>query len=63
MNSHHCNIVQPNGRVKKIWTSDEEKQKQIVQELLDRWSDYCDRNWISDNADEMFSPERKVKLF
>ena len=30
--------------------------------MLERWSDYCERNWLNDGGD-LFPPEKKVKLF
>ena len=39
------------------------RRDEIVQELLDKWGSYCDRNWISQNYNDPFCPENKVKLF
>lgn len=31
--------------------------------MLDGWQDYLDRNWLNDNAEDVFSPEMRVKRF
>ena len=30
-------------------------------EILAGWQDYCDRNWLNDNGEDLFSPELRVK--
>lgn len=57
------NVVQPNGIVKKQRVESDEERVSAVESLLSRWSDYCNRNWISVNYGDPFCSENKVKLF
>lgn len=31
--------------------------------MLDGWQDYCDRNWLNDDGEDLFAPELRVKRF
>lgn len=57
------NVIDPAGRVQKLWCETEEEKRERVNELLEKWDDYINRNWISPNASDKLSPERKVKSF
>lgn len=57
------NVVQPNGIVRKQRVESESERSAVVDEQLHRWSEYCNRNWISVNYGDPFCPENKVKLF
>lgn len=57
------NVIQPNGIVKKQRVQSDEERRAAVDEQLQRWSEYCNRNWISVNYGDPFCPENKVKLF
>lgn len=57
------NVVQPNGIVRKQRVETEEARRSAVDELQNRWSDYCNKNWISSNHEDPFCCENRVKLF
>lgn len=57
------NVIQPNGIVKKLRVESESDRSDVVDEQLCRWTDYCNRNWISVNYGDPFCSENKVKLF
>ena len=57
------NVVQPNGIVKKQRVESEEERSSAVDEQLQRWEEFCNRNWISVNYGDPFCSENKVKLF
>ena len=57
------NILQPNGRVKKVKASSMEEREKIVQDMLDEWQWYCEKNWVSPSASNPYAPENKVKSF
>lgn len=57
------NVVQPNGIVRKQRVESESERSAAVDEQLQRWGEYCNRNWISVNYGDPFCPENKVKLF
>ena len=39
---------------------DRSETEALVQSVLDKWTGYCDRNWLNDSGD-LYSPEIKVK--
>ena len=39
---------------------DRSETEKLVQSVLDKWTGYCDRNWLNDSGD-LYSPEIKVK--
>lgn len=57
------NVIQPNGIVKKQRVESESDRSDAVDEQLRRWTEYCNRNWISVNYGDPFCSENKVKLF
>lgn len=57
------NVIQPNGIVKKQRVQTDDERIDAINDQLNRWSEYCNRNWISVNHDDPFCPENKVKLF
>ena len=57
------NVIQPNGIVKEIRVKSAEERDSVVCDQLNRWGEYCDRNWISVNYSDPFCSENKVKRF
>ena len=54
---HGCKVFEPSGKVRIM--SDDDRTS-AVGKVLEKWSGYCDRNWLNDSGD-LFSPESKVK--
>lgn len=52
-------IVEPSGKATMVAIEDRE---QLVPMMLNKWKEYCERNWLNDSGD-VFSPESKVKTF
>lgn len=55
--------MQPNGKVEKLRASADEERQLLTNKVIGRWVDYCERNWITPNDDNPYSPENKVKAF
>ena len=36
---------------------------ELVRTITEHWKEYCERNWISDNPEDIFCGENKVKVF
>ena len=60
--SYGYKIVEPSGRSVIAETGDRHDVRRRVNEMQEKWSDYCERNWLNDSGD-LFSPETKVKRF
>lgn len=57
------NVIQPNGDVAKQQYTTDEDRIEAVNSLLDKWQQYCEDNWITFTARDLYPPERRVKLF
>lgn len=57
------NIIQPNGVVKKQRVQSDKERDVAIDDQISKWSDYCNRNWISVNHSDPFCAESKVKMF
>ena len=55
-------ILEPSGKATVVVVADKAHATERTRELLERWGDYCNRNWLND-SDDVFSPEQKVKRF
>ena len=56
-------MVQPNGNVYRLRTKTEDERRGAVRALCARWENYCTGHWLSDNHEEPYCPENKVKRF
>lgn len=61
MTGYH--VVDPGGHLLRLQAETFEERLEIVSRLVEKWADYCTRNWISSNVKEKWSPENKVKSF
>lgn len=50
------NVLLPNGSVSKVKAENTEQRLAICDTLLDKWRDYCEKNWLSVNYKNPFSP-------
>ena len=44
-----------------MYNEDQSKIELIEERILKYWSNYCIKNWLSENHDQPYSPEMKVK--
>lgn len=56
-------VVLPSGLRYLVYGSEGKSRCESIQPILDRWADYCNKNWISENHAAMDAPEKKVKRF
>ena len=55
-------LTEPSGRVLLISADTAEDAKARVEQELEKWAPYCERNWLNDSGD-LISPEMKVKRY
>ena len=56
-------MYQPNGKVYKAHFYTPDEAAWIAEVMLDRWYDDCVEGWMSDNHEDMYCSENKVKNF
>ena len=57
------NLVLPTTKVFKIRVKDDEERREVVNNLCDQWQAYCKTHWLSENHEEPFCAENRVKRF
>ena len=57
------NLVLPSTNVYKIRVNDDKERRDVVAKLCEQWSDYCTSHWISENHEEPYCAENRVKRF
>ena len=56
------NITLPNGvKFTLYYSQEQDKADLISKQILEPWTGYCLRNWLSEHPDAPYSPEKKVK--
>lgn len=57
-------IPTPDGRRYKVYYHEGQNRNECLEmSVLRRWSEYCEKNWLSDNHEAIDAPEKKVKRF
>lgn len=57
-------VLMPNGDLRTYYCGDDQTWLQIITEkILPYWSQYCNRNWLSENHEAVYAPEKRVKWF
>lgn len=57
------NLVLPSGKVYKLRAEDKADCAAQIESLCAKWLAYCGSHWLSDNHEEPFCPENRVKRF
>ena len=57
------NLVLPSMNVYKLRVKDNEERMALVNELCEQWRKYCVDHWLSNNHDEPYCAENRVKRF
>lgn len=57
------NLVLPSMNVYKLRVKDNEERMALVNRLCEQWRKYCVDHWLSDNHDEPYCAENRVKRF
>lgn len=57
------NLVLPSTNVYKIRVNDDKERREVVNKLCEQWNDYCTSHWLSDNHEEPYCAENRVKRF
>ena len=55
-------IIEPSGKTSVIAAEGREQIVDKVNAMIDKWGDYCDRNWLN-NTGDVYTPELKIKYF
>ena len=58
-----CSLFLPNGHNFKVFYNKETDRNKLMTELMEMWVPYCEENWLSNNHEDIYCPERKVKKF
>lgn len=57
------NLVLPSANVYKIRVQDDAERRKVVDTLCRQWADYCNSHWLSENHEEPYCGENRVKRF
>lgn len=58
------NVILPNRKQKHVIASTQQQRMKICNELIKKWEQYCEQNWITFiGGNDPYSPQNKVKLF
>lgn len=57
------NLVLPSANVYKIRVQDDAERRKVIDDLCRQWESYCDSHWLSENHEEPYCGENRVKRF
>lgn len=57
------NLVLPTTNVFKIRVENDRERQEVVAKLCEQWQDYCITHWMSENHEEPYCAENRVKRF
>lgn len=55
-------VLEPTGKATLVVSDTKENAYDRVFAMQEKWSDYCERNWLNDNGG-LYTPESKIKRF
>lgn len=53
----------PDGKTRDVYCEEGADKQQVVNDLLDEWSDFCENNWLDSNHKDKTNGEQQVKRF
>lgn len=60
---YNYRVILPNGKAVWLKHGTLEERKAEVNALLEKWSEYCNNGWLSNDYEDAWCPENKVKHF